>query len=296
MSELEAFKGNALVNADLFKKMMSITDTLAGSGGGESRRISIKGGRFREMINGEQVRVNSSGSMNVVVVLTSGVVRNYYEGAYDPEKTSGPTCWSSNSETPDASVPAEGRKATACRDCPMNIRGSGQGDSRACRFSTRLAVCIEGDYEKVYQIQIPATSIFGEAKDGKMGMQAYARFLKANGMPMGALVTTMYFDENSETPKLYFKPARPLEEHEMDAVVAQMESEEAKKAVTLTVYQQDKGDEKPAAKPAAKAEPKQEAAPAEEEEVIEEPTRVEAKPKVAVDTTKVAEVLSGWDD
>ena len=300
MSELEAFKGNALVNADLFKKMMQVTETLAGSGGGESRRISIKGGRFREMINGEQVRVNSSGFMNVAIVLTSGIVRNYYEGAYDAEKTSGPTCWSSNSENPDASVPEENRKASACRDCPMNIRGSGQGDSRACRFSTRLAVCLEGDYDKVYQLQIPATSIFGDAKDGKMGMQAYARFLKANGMPMGALITTMYFDENSETPKLYFKPARPLEEHEMERIMEQMDSEDAKKAVTLTVYQQDKSDEKPTAKPAAKSvaqeEPKQEAAPVEEEEVIEEPTRVEAKPKVAVDTTKVASVLAGWDD
>lgn len=300
MTDLQAFKGNSLVNADLFKRMMQTTETLAGSGGGESRRISIKGGRFREMINGEQIRVNSSGSMNVVIVRTSGVIRTYYEGAYDPEKASAPTCWSSNSESPDAAVSAENRKASVCRDCPMNIKGSGANGGRACRFSARLAVCLENDYDKVYQLQIPATSIFGDEKDGHRGMQAYARFLKANEMPMGALVTTMYFDENSETPKLFFKAARPLDEDEMSKVVEQMDSEAATKAITLTVYQQDAGDESaPAPKKAAKPEPKQEAAPVEDgedDEVVDEPALVEAKPKVSVDTSKLADTLSGWDD
>ena len=85
-------------------------------------------------------------------------------------------------------------QAARCMDCPQNIKGSGQGESRACRFSQRLAVLLEGAMDTVYQLQLPATSIFGEAKDGKMGMQAYAKYLKAHKTPSIAVVTQAYFD------------------------------------------------------------------------------------------------------
>jgi hypothetical protein len=304
---MTVFKANSLVSSDLFKKLMDVNKTLAGGGGGTSRRISIKGGRFREMVNGEQVRVNSSGSLNIVLLSSSKIGRTYFEGAYDPENPSAPTCWSPDSEKPDAAVPAENRKAAACRDCPMNIKGSGQGDSRACRFNVRLAVAIEGSYDKVYQVQLPATSLFGDAKDGKMGMQAYAKFMTANETPMIAVVTQMYFDENSETPKLYFRPLRPLEEHELNDVLKLAEHEDVEKAITLTVYQQDKDGEKKAApkaapKAQAKAEPK--AAKPEPEQMemkfdapVQEPKRVEAKQTTtSAAPEQLGSVLSAWDD
>ena len=46
--------------------------------------------------------------------------------------------------------------------------------------SSVLAVALEGQLDKVYQIQLPATSVFGAVEDGKMPMQAYARFLNEN--------------------------------------------------------------------------------------------------------------------
>lgn len=303
-TELSAFKGNALISPDLFKRLMSVNKTLAGGGGGgTSRRISIKGGRFREMVNGEQLRVNSSGSMNIVVLSTSKIGRTYFEGAYDPDSPAAPTCWSQDSEKPDASVPAESRKADSCRDCPMNIKGSGQGDGRACRFNVRLAIALEGQLDRVYQLQLPATSLFGEAKDGRMGMQAYAKFLDANEMPIIGLVTTMYFDENSETPKLYFKPARPLNEEELHAALALADHEDVKKATTLTVYQQDKGEEPRGSqsynpkKQAIEIVDNDEDKPAPKVEEVEEPKRVAAKaeePKPV--TQKLDSVLSAWDD
>ncbi len=292
-TDLSAFKGNSLISSDLFKQLMDVTKTLAGGTGGTSRRVSIKGGRFREMVNGEQVRVNSSGSMNIIVLNTSKIGRTYFEGAYDPENPAGPTCWSQDSEKPDESVPAESRKASSCRDCPMNIKGSGQGEGRACRFNVRLAIAIEGSLDKVYQLQLPATSLFGDGKDGKMGMQAYAKFLAANEMPAIGLVTTMYFDENSETPKLYFKPARPLDNEELQTVLELAEHEDVKKATTLSVYQTDTSSDTPkAAEPAPKA-----AEPAPKGEEVEEPTRVAAKEAEPKPTTeKLDGVLSAWDD
>lgn len=306
-TDMTVFKNNSLVSSDLFKKLMDVNKTLAGGAGGTSRRISIKGGRFREMVNGEQVRVNSSGSMNIVILSSSKIGRTYFEGAYDPENATAPTCWSPDSEKPDSAVPDEDRKAATCRDCPMNIKGSGQGDSRACRFNVRLAVALEGSYDKVYQIQLPATSLFGDGKDSKMGMQAYAKFMTANETPMIAVVTQMYFDENSETPKLYFRPLRPLDEDELRSVLEIAEHEDVEKAITLTVYQSDKGDEKKAApkaekKAAPKAEPKPkpkpepEAEPEQTEMNFEEPKRVETKTTTAAPVEKLGSVLSAWDD
>ena len=326
-TDMTLFKNNPMVSSDLFKKFMDMTNTLAGGTGGTSRRISIKGGRFREMINGEQVRVNSSGSLNVVILGASKIGRTYYAGAYDSkaEKAAPPTCWSPDSETPDAAVPAEQRKAATCRDCPMNIKGSGQGESRACRFSVRLAVALEGQYDKVYQLSLPATSLFGDGKNGKLGMQAYAKFMKANETPVIAVLTQMYFDENVETPKLYFKPIRPLTGEELQEVFTLAEDPDVEKAITMTVYQQDTdsaagtkgynpkttaveivddGDEEPAPKPTtarAKAAPKPAAEPVQEEldldDAVEEPKRVEVKQtKPAVAPGDLGGVLNSWDD
>ena len=59
----------------------------------------------------------------------------------------------------------------------------------------------------MYQLQLPATSIFGKDKKG-MGMQQYVAFLN-QGAPSIGVITKMYFDEDSAVPKLFFKPERP---------------------------------------------------------------------------------------
>lgn len=291
--DLTAFKGNSLINSEAFQRMLDLNKKLSGGSGGTSRRISIKGSRFREIVNGEQVRVNSSGSLNMVVLSASAIGRTYFEGAYDPENPAAPTCWSADSEKPSPDVPSENRKAAACRDCPMNIKGSGQGNSRACRFSQRLAVALEGTYDKVYQLQLPATSLFGDAKNGHMGMQAYARYMDANGFPVSAAVTTAYFDENSETPKLFFKPARPLEEEELTQVATLAEDPDVERAVTLTVYQRDEGDAPAASKPQSTATPK---AAAPSDDVVEEPAKVASKPAPAAEPQQLSNLVQAWDD
>ena len=242
MSEVSLFgEGNSLVNSDLFKQLQEADDNLAGGGGGGgSNRISLRGGRFRQMVSGEQVNVKSDGLLNVVVINAAKLSRTYYAGAYDPENPTPPACWSPDTQTPSKDVPADTRQASRCMDCPQNIKGSGQGESRACRYNQRVAVMLEGEYDTVYQLQLPATSIFGEAKDGKMGMQAYAKYLKAHKTPSIAVLTQMYFDENSDTPKLFFKPVRPLTEEELNQAVSMKDSDDAIKAITLTVSQTDK--------------------------------------------------------
>lgn len=302
MSELSMFKGNALANSDLFKSLQGLNDNLAGgSTGGTSRRISFKGGKFREIVNGEQVNVSKDESMRIVIVDAAPISRTYYEGEYDPSKVVPPTCWSKDTQKPAPEVPEEQRMAAKCMDCPMNVKGSGQGNSRACRFGQRLAVAVEGKLDTVYQLQLAATSIFGEAKNKKMPMQAYARFLQAHNTPAIALVTEMYFDEDADTPKLFFKPARPLDEDELQQVVELRDTPESKKAIDLTVYQTDTG-KTPQQSASLFEEPVQEKPKA---QVVEDDEEEDIKPKRIVKKSvtpepkaddDLSDLVSEWDD
>ncbi len=292
MSDMTLFEGgNSLASSDLFKQLQDTDDNLSGgTGGGGARRISLRGGRFREMVGGEQVNVKSDGFLNVVILNAAKLSRTYYSGAYDAENPSAPTCWSADTQAPASEVPADQRQASRCMDCPQNIKGSGQGESRACRFNQRIAVFLEGNMDEVYQLQLPATSIFGDAKDGKMGMQAYAKYLKAHKTPPIAVLTQMYFDENSDTPKLFFKPVRPLTEEELNQAVSMKDSDDAIKAITLTVSQTDKVETQRNGS-VAKQEPVLDDAP--------EPKKVAKKKEVSApspDEADLASIVDNWDD
>ena len=292
MSDMTLFEGNSLVSSDLFKKLQETDDNLTGGSGCiKSHRISLRGGRFRELVNGEQVNVKSDGFLNVVVINAAKLSRTYYKGAYDAENPSAPTCWSPDTQTPSSDVPKDQMQASRCMDCPQNIKGSGQGESRACRFSQRLAILLEGQMGTVYQLQLPATSIFGEARDGNMGMQAYAKYLKAHKTPSIAVVTQMSFDENSDTPKLFFKAVRPLNEDELNQAVSMKDSEDAIKAITLTVSQTDG------------VQAKRDGAVQEDEVDIREPVpapkKVAKKKEVAAPSDEeadLASIVDDWDD
>ena len=172
-------------------------------------------------------------------------------------------------------------------NCPKNIKGSGQGDSRACRYQQRLAVVIDGEVDKreVYQLVLPPTSVFGDGEKGKLPLQAYARHLKNNGVPITGVVTEMRFDTASPTPRLIFKPVRPVTEDEYHTIQDLKDSQEAVNAVTLTVAQTDGVKEK-----------QEVFAPTSEPEVIEEPKKAEPK-KAAVGAEPSLESLVGeWDD
>jgi hypothetical protein len=302
VSDLDLFKGNALVNSDLFKSLLDMNKKMAGGTGAAGKRISIRGSKFRMIVDGEQVSVSKSDTMNMVILNAADIARTYYEGAFDPENPSAPTCWSLDTRAPAAEVPEENRKAARCADCPMNVKGSGQGDSRACRFSQRLAVALEGDLETVYQLQLPATSIFGEAKGNQLGLQAYIKFLSAHNTPAIAVMTEMRFDEDATAPKLYFRPVRGLEEDELRVALEARESEAATKAITFTVSQTDGVKAKEAPKPKAEA-PKVQTKRVEVDEVIDEddePKKVsKAKPEPKVEeksADKLASIVDGWDD
>jgi|TARA_R110000822_G_scaffold47911_7_gene126716 hypothetical protein len=193
-------------------------------------RISIREKTFNGIPTEEPLT-----KIPVVIIGVAFVSRIYYKDAYSSEKVAKPTCWSENQETPALDVPEDQRQSGRCIDCTQNIKGSGRGVGRACRFVQRLALVLEDDLETVYQLQLPPTSIFGETIGGDMPLRAYARYLEARETPFVALVTDIYFDDESNTPKLFFRPVRPLEEQELETVKKMLDHEDTTQALTLNV-------------------------------------------------------------
>lgn len=334
MTNLTLFSGNMPAE---YKELLAQIDpvtSLAGGDFGSSRRISIRGKEFREIINGKEVSIFDGRTLNVVVLNAGPVTRTYYEGAYDENNSSPPVCWSPDNTkgVPSADVPEENKQADRCADCPQNIKGSGQGDTRACRFQQRIAVVLEedlgklsGDQPLIYQMQVPATSLFGDAVNGQMPLQAYARFLQGHNTPCVAVVTAVTFDSKASTPKLMFSAVRPLDVAELRAVLPLQKHPEAMKAIEFTVAQQDKlppaqpkveaqpvtvkpattrrataPEPEPAAAPAATT--RRRATAAATAEPVAEPTvrtsRRAASPAPAVETSKqdLGAVVAAWDD
>jgi hypothetical protein len=291
MSEMTLFsKGGNNLPAHLKNLQLDETTKALMGGGTGGKRISIRGGVFRMMVDGKEVAQNEDRSMNIVIAAANAnVSRSYYEGTYQEGQSTAPSCWSNDGITPDIKV--ESPQASKCASCAQNIKGSGQGDSRACRFSQRLAVLLENDIRgDIYQLTLPAQSIFGAAESGKMPLQAYAKFLGSHGLPVTAVVTEMRFDTSSATPRLTFKAVRPLEAEELEMAQEKGRSPEAKAAVAATVAQMDNVKPKIAAPveeaPAPKAQPKVAAETVEEAE----PTK-RAKKAAPKD---VADILDDW--
>ena len=300
-NEVDMFKGNSLVSSDLFAKLKDLNDNLSGGAGSgaQNRRISLRGGKFRQVVNGTEMRVSKSDSMEMIVIDAAKIARTYYEGTYDPKNPEPPVCWSADTNVPDPAVPEDQRQAGRCIDCKQNVKGSGAGQGRACRFSQRLAIAFPQKMDEVYQLHLPATSIFGDAENGKMPMQAYAKFLRANDMPAVAIVTEMYFDENSEVPKLFFKPVRPLTEEELEKAIEMREHQDTKRAITMTVAQTD-GVQKVTVQETPKPAPKkrENAIKAEvEDEPVEEPKKVAKKTEPPPAEDDLGDIVDSlWDD
>ena len=276
----------------------SLTSTIAGGGGG-NKRISIEGGAFREYVAGKEVRVSEERSMKIILINAAPVSRMFFEGTYVKGAKTKPTCWSSDTQTPDKAVPEDQRQAKFCKDCKQHIKGSGQGDTRACRFQQRIAVALDGELHKeaVYQITLPSTSVFGDAEGKKMPLQAYGRHLKAYNTPAISIVTEMRFDIDSATPKLVFSPVRALEEEELAIAVKLQNHPDTIKAITLNVSQMDGVIPAPqAAEPAPvpKAVPKAEKVAAEE---VPEPIKVTKKAAPAAEPkSELSDIVGDWDD
>jgi len=273
--------------------LSAVAKALAGSGGGDGgKRISIKGGVFRLYSSGKEVAAIEERYLDVVIVAAAPKIgRVFYMKSYDGEANA-PDCWSGDGEKPSAD--ASNKQAATCTDCQQNVAGSGQGNSRACRYQQRVAVVLANDMEgDVLQLTLPAKSIFGKEEGDNRPLQAYARFLLA------------------QTPKLFFKAMRWLSDDEYPNIAEKGQSPEAQKAIAMFVSNNvaaplaiggkrptakvvEEEEEAPASKPKAKAK----AEPVAEEESEEPTVRKEEKKPSAVPAKKssLAAMVDDWDE
>jgi hypothetical protein len=314
MSNITLFSS---ANVPAFARNNELSETakaLTGGGVSNTKRISIKGGVFRLVAGGKEVAAIDDRHLNIIVVKAAPKVsRIFYTAQYDADNITGPDCWSNDGERPDAS--SQNKQAETCMSCPKNQAGSGQGNSRACRYQQRLAVVLaDNPSGDVMQLTLPATSVFGKEEGDKRPLQAYARYLAVQNPPVNPeqIVTEMRFDTKAESPKLFFKPVRWLTDDEYEIIKEQAESDDAKRAVVMTVAQSDgvkantpklvmagkpavpeaDEDEAPVV-PAKKAK----AAPVADADDEPEIRKEAAKPSaVPAKKGKLADIVSDWDD
>lgn len=280
-----------------------------GSNGGSLRRIGLNtNGTFKRIVGGEQIGKAVPHQLDVIIVdMLAEPSRQFYGSKYDPNaQATLPDCWSNDGKTPDAK--AAGKPASSCVACPKNVEGSGEnGKGRACRYLRRIAVLVSGDPSgEVYQMQIPAGSLFGKGVDSVHPFESYKKFLLANSEAVDTVVTRVMYDLDADTMKLKFQPVRHLTDVEAGFVDAAQEDPETKRYVGLSVV--EAGGAK------AKAEPKMieakvaPAAPAgnpfaddgeEEAPVAEAPTKRAAPKRASAEITakpELKQAMAAWLD
>jgi len=280
-----AISGNRELS-DLAKSLSTATTT---------RRIQTNtNGTFRRMINGEQIGNAVRGEINVIILhALPKVSRVYYKEKFDPNKEATlPNCWSNLGDKPE--VGAGDKQHSNCLDCPQNIKGSAEGDRKACRYERRIAVLVEGDSSgDVYQFKVPAGSLFGKGTGNVHPFESYVKFLLANGESPDNVVTNISYDLNAKTMELLFTPLRNTNDEEYEMVRVAQSKPETKMYTMITVAQTDGVKKQPVSKPAVSVQVSRSDEP--EDEVIEEPVkRTVKKPEPVKPKANLADVVSAW--
>lgn len=303
-NEVSIFKNRDLAVAGK-KAPSALTQSLM-KGGSRLKRISPRAGKFVRVVNGDAAgKMNPPMRVVLVGVAQASAQRTFYMKAYDPSaEAAPPDCWSNDGVKPDANVKAPQGKT--CETCPQNIKGSGQGSTRACRFERRIAVVLpdevgsnnQGD---VYQVKLASKSIFGKGAGQLFPLNAYIDYVIANGENIDGVITEMSFDED-DNQQVRFRAVDFVGSHpELQSVVDEaVGSTEAQKAVTLTVAVVDKGEddndeEFESAAPVSGKVDKD----AEVGQVVEPTKRTSKKTEVAADASpkkSLADVVNAWSE
>ena len=272
-----------------------LTKNLAGRTG--VKRIVPKNGIFRKVVGGEEMG-KVKGDLEVVVVNASPKVgRIFYAKQWTPEaEPSAPDCFSNDGNVPD--VGSTNKQSDRCDSCEQNIKGSGMGNSKACRYSRRIAVTLVEDFGtslegSVYQMNLASKSLFGDSVgDNTHPFESYTKYLANNGKSLDYVVTQLSFNEDNDNQSILFTPVRFINKEQYAVTSKAAGLPETQKMVVMTPYQADASGRAPkleAPKPAALA--------PETEEVEEAPKKRESKKAAEVTPTakkSLASVAAAW--
>lgn len=263
--------------------------------------ISIKGGRFRIKMDGEEKVLDSTKLEVIVVGANPAVTKQWYKDKWTPDsEPSAPNCYSLDGKTPHPE--AEEPQNDLCASCPKNAWGSAtnaQGNPiKACSDEKRLAVVPTNKIDgPVYLLRVTPAAL--------KGLNAYQKELSMRGIPAEIVKTFLSFDTNASFPKLQFSFAGFMDEAQQAKADLQFGSE-AVKVVTGETQAAIKVP-KPAEEPKPVLVKESAPAPAPQEEPATdfgfdaEPAAPAAKAEApkkekVVEEPKPAAVASGADD
>jgi hypothetical protein len=264
-----------------------LTKQLAGRSG--IKRIVPKNGTFKLVVGGEEMG-KIKGDLNAIVVNAAPKVgRIFYAKAWSPDaEPTAPDCFSNDGMTPDAK--AANPQSHNCNDCPQNVKGSGQGQSKACRYSRRIAVLLEQDFGstlegQVYQLNLASKSLFGDNVGDAFTFENYTKYLSSNGKSIDYVVTRISFNDENDNQSVLFNPVRYINRAEYEAVGKVAGTEQTKALVTMTPSQADGVVKQPAL-----------AAPKAEESEPTKRASKKADPEAPSGKKNLADVVSAWSD
>jgi hypothetical protein len=269
-----------------------LTKQLAGRTG--VARIVPKNGIFRKVVGGEEMG-KVKGTINTIIVNASPKVgRIFYAKQWSPEsEPTAPDCFSNDGQAPDAG--AANPQSERCDSCAQNIKGSGQGNSKACRYSRRIALTLEEDFGtslegRVYQMNLASKSLFGDSVgDNTHPFESYTKYLSNNGKSLDYVVTQISFNEDNDNQSVLFTPLRFINKGEYAVTSEVVKKPEVQKMVVMTPYQADVSGRTPKldAPKAVKT-----------EAVVAEPVKRESKKAEAPTVTKkdLDSVVKAWAD
>jgi hypothetical protein len=272
-----------------------LTRQLAGRTG--VKRIVPKNGIFRKTVGGEEMG-KVKGNLHAVIVNASPAVgRIFYAKQWSPDaEPTAPDCFSNDGRAPDAG--SANPQAERCDTCQQNVKGSGQGNSKACRYSRRIALVLEEDFGtslegSVYQMNLASKSLFGDSVgDNTHTFENYSKYLSNNGKSLDYVVTQISFNEDNDNQSVLFTPTKYINKSQYAVTSKVANTPEVLKMVVMTPYQADMSG-----KPAKLEAPAPKAEASAKVEAIDEPIKRPAKTTPAPVTKKdLDSVVKAWSD
>lgn len=265
----------------------ALTKQLAGNSG--VKRIVPKNGIFRKVVGKEEMG-KVKGAINTIIVNASPEVgRIFYLKQWTPDaEPTAPDCFSNDGRVPDAG--SQNPQAPTCNECSQNVKGSGMGNSKACRYSRRIALMLEEDFGtalegEVYQMNLASKSLFGEGTgDNTHTFENYSKYLANNGRSLDWVVTEISFNEDNDNQSVLFTPMRFINKGEYEKVTVAQAKPETKKMVVMTPYQAD----------VSGRQPKLEAPKVEQAEEPQPQKRPSKKAEAPAEKKNLDSVLKAW--
>ena len=269
-----------------------LTKQLAGKAAG-TPRIVPKNGIFRKVVGGEEMGKVKGAIEAVIVNASPKVGRIFYAKQWTPEaEPTAPDCFSNDGQSPDAG--SANPQSDRCDSCQQNIKGSGMGSSKACRYSRRIAMTLVEDFGtslegRVYQMNLASKSLFGDpVGDNTHPFEGYTKYLSNNGKSLDYVVTQISFNEDNDNQSVLFTPMRYITKEQFSVTSKLTTKPEVQKLVLMTPYQADVSGRAP----------KLEAPKAAKVAEVSAPTKRESKKAEAPIATKkdLDSVVKAWTD